>query len=145
MNILIANNVAALNNSFIVDDLLADNLQTLGGNVYFTKCSGILPACINTKFHYVYKDNIFDRIRNFNKWKLSKKACNRCNVKTASMKPSYNIINLDDIDTSDNMSSFLDNNLNNCTNGENIFYRGVDIKEHAFSGTVRFFANGNPI
>ena len=60
------------------------------------------------------------------------------------MKPSYNIINLDDIDASDNMSSFLDNNLDNCTNGENILYRGVDIKEHAFSGTVRFFANGNP-
>ena len=29
MNILIANNVAAFNNTFVIDDLLADNLAKL--------------------------------------------------------------------------------------------------------------------
>lgn len=144
MNILIANNVAAFNNTFVIDDLLAENLSKLGGKIFFTKCSGILPACLNTKYSYIYKNNILDHLRNFNHWKKIKLGCDRCISRTSNINDTYNLIDLNSYNIQDSISTFIEENYIDCLNGKDVIFRDINITEHTFSGTVRFFANGSP-
>ena len=73
-----------------------------------------------------------------------KLSCDRCISRTSNIKDSYNLIDLNSYDFQDSLSTFIKDNYKDCLDGKEVIFRGINITEHAFSGTVRFFANGSP-
>ena len=73
-----------------------------------------------------------------------KLSCDRCISRTSNIKDSYNLIDLNSYDFQDSLSTFIEDNYIDCLDGKEVIFRGINITEHAFSGTVRFFANGSP-
>lgn len=144
-NILIANNVSGFNNTFIVDALLSEALADKGANVYFSYCDGVFSSCLNCKYDYVFNGNFLDNFRKFEKWKLSKGACARCHHQIPRMPSNrVNLINLSDHIDHERVSRFFESEKENLFKDNHIMYRDVNVTEHAYAGTVRFFANGRP-
>ena len=67
-----------------------------------------------------------------------KLSCDRCISRTNNIKDSYNLIDLNSYDFQDSLSTFIKDNYKDCLDGKEVIFRGINITEHAFSGTVRF-------
>tara|TARA_B100000787_G_scaffold170286_1_gene165719 strand:+ start:9534 stop:11270 length:1737 start_codon:yes stop_codon:yes gene_type:complete len=137
--ILIAVSTGGLSSMLVFESLLGKLLQNKNCEVDYLLCDEILPACVMATIHRIDE-------KDFSKHG-SQKICSYCFIRSSEYlrKAGGNIIKFSDFINNDELNeinkiTFNDDLLKNI---KKFKFDGINIGEHASSGTVRFFSATN--
>ena len=140
--ILFTNNISSFSISLQLDYALAQEIKRKGYTVALSFCDGLLEACQNCK--YTHLENPNELLSG--EWKNKPLSCKRCSIKRASiMESPIQKYMFSEFDVEVKVNKFK-NKISRLTDIEikEISCEGINLYEHAFAGTARFFAKGNP-
>ena len=138
--VLIANSVAAFQNSAALEGFLGEALDARGWEVGYAFCDGNLVSCLNTKYsNLVREDDLYS-----GQWKKSNSACKRCAINQKRFFKSNAKFFYFSAYENQKDSSEITAAINGNSNPKEWSFMGIDIYEHAFSATARFYAKGMP-
>ena len=138
--VLIANSVSAFSNSAIIESFLGRTLAARGWDVGYIFCDRNLDACLNSKFVNLTDENIFLS----GAWKDTPKGCVRCiNNQKKYFGHAKKIFYFSDYQNY-YQTSEINNLIDTNASYEQWKFLGVNIYEHAYSATARFYAKGLP-
>jgi hypothetical protein len=137
--VLIAVSSGGLSSILVFESLIGKLLQGKNCEVDYLLCDEVLPACIMATVHRVDESNFLEH--------GSKKICSYCYLRANEYlkKTGGNIIKFSDFISSDELNEIKNMKFDNDTLKDIKRFKldGVNIGEHAQSGTMRYFAAAN--
>ena len=137
--ILIAVSTGGLSSMLVFESLIGKLLQSKNCEVDYLLCDEILPACVMATVHRI-NENSFEKHG-------SKKICSYCFIRSNEYlkKTDSNIVKFSDFINFDELKKIQNMKFDDDTLKEvkNFKYDGINIGEHANSGTIRYFSSSN--
>jgi len=123
----------------VFESLIGKLLQSKNCEVDYLLCDEILPACVMATVHRI-NENSFEKHG-------SKKICSYCFIRSNEYlkKTDSNIVKFSDFINFDELKKIQNMKFDDDTLKEvkNFKYDGINIGEHANSGTIRYFSSSN--
>jgi len=137
--ILIAVSTGGLSSMLVFESLIGKLLQSRNCEVDYLLCDEVLPGCVMATIHGIDEQS-------FKKYG-SKKICSHCFIRSNNYLKNTgskiikfsNFINQNELNQIENFH-FNDDILNDI---KNFKFDGINIGEHANSGTIRYFSSSN--
>ncbi len=137
--VLIAVSTGGLSSMLVFESLIGKLLQSKNCEVDYLLCDEILPACVMATVHRIDQSNFVK--------KGSKKICSYCFVRSNNYlkKSGNNVVRFSELINQDELNQIKKINFEKYTfeDLKNFKFEGINIGEHANSGTIRYFSSSN--
>tara|TARA_B100001063_G_C16768978_1_gene560370 strand:+ start:634 stop:2373 length:1740 start_codon:yes stop_codon:yes gene_type:complete len=137
--VLIAVSTGGLSSMLVFESLIGKLLQSKNCEVDYLLCDEILPACVMATVHRIDQSNFIK--------KGSKKICSYCFVRSNNYlkKSGNNVVRFSELINQDELNQIKKINFEKYTfeDLKNFKFEGINIGEHANSGTIRYFSSSN--
>lgn len=137
--VLIAVSTGGLSSMLVFESLIGKLLQSKNCEVDYLLCDEILPACVMATVHRIDQSS-FEK-------KGSKKICSYCFVRSNNYlkKIGNNVVRFSKLINQDELNQIENINFEKYSfeDLKNFKFEGINIGEHANSGTIRYFSSSN--
>ena len=138
--ILIATSAGGLKSQIVFETAISLGLEKEGIDVEFLLCDEVLSACIMTTYSNISENNLISG-------KKIREKCSRCYEPTKNYlsNSGYNVVTLGNYITEDQKNNILKKKFDHLNIDEikNLKEENITIGEHAYSGTLRYYAKTN--
>ena len=137
--VLIAVSTGGLSSMLVFESLIGKLLQSKNCEVDYLLCDEILPACVMATVHRIDQSNTVK--------KRTKKISSYCFVTSNNYlkKSGNNVVRFSELINQDELNQIKKINFEKYTfeDLKNFKFEGINIGEHANSGTIRYFSSSN--